>query len=391
MPANGNRAAWPSSDDFTFLSLAVILIGAGFFGWLAWTEYHATISAGIAVLVHRQIVLIRHFTPALDQLDVMVQTADPATVKFTDIVSVLNATGQYLRIPAIAVISALALICFLRSAPSRFTRSLDLDGLMAEQAQSFRSIAAFVGRHLKLVPLDAKRVRPADPALHASEWVARFASQADGSLDLDAARRAFATQLGRPWRGLKDAPVPVRVMFAVFSLHLAQKRVEAQALLGDLAESLPRGGSRETAGPAKPYQFPRELGTRADDILRADDVRAAAEAITGRHAFTAPALMSLLTEARRRAGVLAPAQFAGLKLVDRSLWYALHSLGFEGDGPGQTSHPNPRVEAAGARDHWAAERSLGRPIVTPNVERAVNAIRAAVGHDDPNNSTSRVS
>jgi intracellular multiplication protein IcmP len=67
--------------------------------------------------------------------------------------------------------------------------------------------------------------------------------------------------------------------------------------------------------------------------------------------------------------------------VDRSLWYALHSLGFEGDGPGQTTHPNPRVEAAGARDHWAAERLAGRPLIAPSVNRAVSAVRASLGQD----------
>ena len=91
--------------------------------------------------------------------------------------------------------------------------------------------------------------------------------------------------------------------------------------------------------------------------------------------------MSLLIEARRVAGVLAPAQFLALKLVDRPLWYALHSLGFEGDGPGQNTHPNPRIEAIGARDHWAAERVAGRPLTQPSIARALAAVRAGFGQD----------
>src|ERR1700755_2071468 len=47
----GNRAAWPSNDDFTFLSLAVVVIGLAFFGWLGWTNYHADISAVAAALL----------------------------------------------------------------------------------------------------------------------------------------------------------------------------------------------------------------------------------------------------------------------------------------------------------------------------------------------------
>jgi intracellular multiplication protein IcmP len=85
--------------------------------------------------------------------------------------------------------------------------------------------------------------------------------------------------------------------------------------------------------------------------------------------------MALLNEARLKAGVLAPAQFVWLKLVDRRLWYALHSLGFETDGFGRYLHPNPRIEAAGARDHWVAERIAGRPLLKPEIERALNAAR----------------
>ena len=87
--------------------------------------------------------------------------------------------------------------------------------------------------------------------------------------------------------------------------------------------------------------------------------------------------MSVLNEARRRSGVLAPASFNGLKLVDRPLWYALHSLGFPGDGPGQNIHPNPRIEAVGARDHWAAERAARQPIVAPAIEQGLASVRTA--------------
>jgi intracellular multiplication protein IcmP len=62
--------------------------------------------------------------------------------------------------------------------------------------------------------------------------------------------------------------------------------------------------------------------------------------------------MSVLNQARLRSGVLAPAQFAFLKLVDRRLWYAI-----------------------GAGAHWAAERAVGAPIPTPEFDQAIAAIR----------------
>jgi intracellular multiplication protein IcmP len=130
--------------------------------------------------------------------------------------------------------------------------------------------------------------------------------------------------------------------------------------------------------PKTALTFPPSVVAVADYWLADDEIGPPAWALARRHGFTAPALMTVLTQARLRAGVLAPAQFAFLKLVDRRLWYALHSLGFPTDGPSQQPHPNPRVEAIGARDHWATEDTMGMPILTPALDRAVAAIRASV-------------
>ena len=113
----------------------------------------------------------------------------------------------------------------------------------------------------------------------------------------------------------------------------------------------------------------------ASKLLENPEAFGEARRVTADHAYTAPALMSLLNVARRRHGVLAPAQFAWLKLVDRPLWYALHSLGFETEGIGRYLHPNPRVEALGARDHWAVECAAGVPVIEPDLTRAMQTLR----------------
>lgn len=380
MPAQGNRAAWPSNDDAVFLSLAVIVVALGFGGFEAWINYHSEISAAFAVFAHWQVVAIAWFTPALKPLDIQLRAADPSTVTLRQILGVSMLIGTYLRIPAVALLVLLGGLCLTRAAPSRFTRTLDLDRLIREQAQSFRTVAAYAGRQLKLVPLQ-EQVRPLDPALHVREWADRFARSGSGAFDGQAAATALAGQLGAPWQGLGKADGHVRVLFAVFALHLAQKRPDAQDLLEVLSEACGEGDRKEAAGPAHPLHVPAGVVQRADAALRDAGLRSRAEVVAARHAFTTPALMSLLIEARRLAGVLAPAQFLALKLVDRPLWYALHSLGFEGDGPGQNTHPNPRVEAIGARDHWAAERVAGRPISQPSIERALAAVRAGLRQD----------
>ena len=380
MPAQGNRAAWASSDDTLVISLLVIAVGCGFGGYEAWINYHAEISAGFAVFAHWQVLVIGLFTSALKPLDIMLREADPSTVTARQILEVSSVVGLYLRIPAVVLLGLLGVLCLTRAAPSRFTRTLDLDGLVREQALSFRAVAAYAGRRLRLVPLQ-DQLLPLDPALHLQEWVQRFAQSETGAFDGSAATAALASQLGPRWEGVEKAEGIVRVLFAAFALHLLQKRTEAQDLLGMLSESCTGGDRKDKAGPSRPLRVPAGLVQRADRILRDGELRRRADAIAARHAFATPVLMSLLVEARRVAGVLAPAQFLATKLVDRSLWYALHSLGFEGDGPGQNTHPNPRVEAIGARDHWAAERVASRPLAQPSIARALAAVRAGVRQD----------
>jgi intracellular multiplication protein IcmP len=164
-------------------------------------------------------------------------------------------------------------------------------------------------------------------------------------------------------------------MLAVFSLQGVQRRDEAARLLGFLSEGLPRRKADGGAGPEEPLAFDPKTLRLADRVLATGEVSAWAFEIMDQHHFTTPGLMSVLNQARLRSGVLAPAQFAFLKLVDRRLWYALHALGFESDALIAHPHPSMRVEAIGAGAHWAAERAVGVPIPTPVFDSALAAIR----------------
>jgi len=302
--------------------------------------------------------------------------ANPAGVTLRDLTGLAHDVGMFFRIPAAGLILLLALICTVRAAPSRYRRVFDLDGLIGEQAISFRTTAAFVGRRLRLVAPAAEPL-PADYAVTAGEWIARHATDGDGRFSEPAARCALALQLGSPWRGLDHAQPHVRCLFAAFALQLAERRDEALGLLGELSAALASPGKDTPEGPGRALALPDWVIAQAGVVLRQHELVAPALAIAGRHAFTHTALMSLLNEARRSAGVLAPGQFVWLKLVDRGLWYALHSLGFETEGLGRYLHPNPRVEAIGARDHWAVERLAGVPVSRPSLDRAIEALREA--------------
>jgi intracellular multiplication protein IcmP len=361
-------------------------------------------------LRHHEIAFIRHFTDRYDLADRQMAAADPNAVTLRSLYVISHAVGMFFRVPAAVFMLLLAAICAARAAPARYKRAFDLDGLIREQAATFRTSAAFVRRHLRLVPpggacsrigsgvgsqagqtpdpgaetgsAASVEPRPADYALSPEEWIARFATALDGEFDEAAARRALVRQLGPRWRGLQEASPQVRCLFAAFALHLAERRREALRLLGDLSASLANSDQDEPEGPDTPLALPESVVAEADTLIGDGELVMPTLAIANRHAYTHTALMQLLNAARLRGGVLAPGQFAWLKLVDRPLWYALHSLGFETEGFGRYCHPNPRVEALGARDHWAVERLVGEALIEPSLDRAIEVLRkvAAAPH-----------
>jgi len=369
------RASWPSADDNTGFNLIVVVLGCVIGAWLLWSAFHIEVSSAVLALLDHQVAFTRLFTHRFDLMYRQIRAIDPDSATLGDLYRASRAVGMFFRLPAAALLLVLAAACGAWAAPVRFRRAFDLDGLLREQAKSFPLTAAIVRRRLQLSQPAVGTPRPADYALTPDEWIARFATGSGGGFDETAARRMLRHQLGPRWLGIAQASPQVRATFAVFALHLAQRRIEALRLLGDLSTGLSDPDRDQPEGPERPLALPAAALAEADNVLRDDLLVAPALAIANRHAYTNTALMALLNAARLQAGVLAPAQFVWLKLVDRPLWYALSSLGFGSAGIGRSLHPNPRVEALGARDHWAAERLVGGPAVEPSLDRAVEALR----------------
>jgi intracellular multiplication protein IcmP len=367
------RASWPSGDDNTGFNLIVLVLGCVVGASLLWSAFHGKVGAAVLALFDQEIAFIQLFTDRYDAMGRLIRAFDPNAVTLADLYRVSHAIGMFFRFPAAALLLLLAAACALRAAPARYRRAIDLDGLIREQARSFRTSAAFMRRRLCLAPPAPGEPRPADYALTPDEWIARFATGHDGSFDESAAWQALSRQLGPRWRGIAPASPHVSAMFAVFALHLAERRAEALRLLGDLSAGL--GDWDKPEGPDRPLTLPAFAVAATEKVLRDTELVAPALAIADRHAYAHTALMTLLNAARLQAGVLAPGQFAWLKLVDRPLCYALHSVGFESLVVGRSVHPNPRVEALGARDHWAVERLVGGPVVEPGLDRAIEVLR----------------
>jgi intracellular multiplication protein IcmP len=343
---------------YLLLLLATVVLAV----WL-WLNLHGQVAYAVLVWKHTELQALHSFTFYYDGVDRQAVSIRPDQITLAQLGRLFNIVGSSISTPACVLLLTLAVAAYFFAPSRRFRTPLDADGVFRAQGEPFRCAGAYVGREQPLVEPKPEAPQSNDFALHAPEWITRHAWDAKAGFQPVLCRLALARQLGPVWTGPAAAQPHARFLFAAFALHAVRERAEATRLLGDFAQFLARGGDQGA------LDVLAEMVARADAILADRDVTAGCVEVAARHAFQSTALMAVLEHARDKAGVLAPAQFNGLKLVDRDLWYALHSMGM----------PNPYIEALGARDHLAAERMAGRPLPSPSIDRAMLTVRTGLG------------
>jgi intracellular multiplication protein IcmP len=281
----------------------------------------------------------------------------------SDAMSLISTAAMYpYRYIFTVILTLLGFWALLAGPKTQFRTTLGLDNLIKRQARIFPAISPFVTFN----PSNQPPRPPGAPvpaelpsfseALSPEEWVAYFEVPVpDGKVDADAAARAFAKQLGAPWRGPVHMKPYRQVLLAAFCLKSLRKRAEADDMLGRLA---------------KCWSF--EGGLKLDPVLLRDarrilnnrDMSGKILSKCNQHAYENTALLRALATAREEGGVMAPAQFVWMRGYDRTLWYPLNNLGR------QAYH----MEALGAMCHYKAEKGAQRPIPRPKMEDAVKAI-----------------
>ncbi|MES2728691.1 MAG: type IV secretion system protein [Pseudomonadota bacterium] len=261
-----------------------------------------------------------------------------------------------------AILVAFGLWAAFHGPKTHFRRKLDLNGLIKVQSANFPYIKPFI----KFNPAKQPPRAPGAPvpaelplfaeALGPEEWVAYFGVPVpDGKLDKEAAQRAFAKQLGKPWRGPAHLSMHCQVLLAAFCLKAARKRNESDELLGKISESWSHD---------KGLRLPLSVKRQTKKILADRDLVGSTVAKCNQHAYENTAMLRALATARDEGGVLPPAMFLWLRGYDRPLWYCLNNLGR------QSFH----IEGLGGMAHYKAEKLTQRPILRPKVEDAVTSI-----------------
>lgn len=268
------------------------------------------------------------------------------------------------RIPFSIILGGFIVWILIAGPTSRFRRVLSLEGLLQDQARTFRVIRPFVKFNPNTLPVRPPGAAvPAElpmfaEALGPEEWLAyNQIPMPDGTPERYAVELAFSKQLGARWRGPSHLPAELQVLLAAFCLKAARKRDESDDMLGRLSSCWDH---------EKGLRLSRERGllSSARKILKNKALSERVLANCNRHAYVTTALIRALDTARAEGGVLAPAQFVWLRAHNRTLWYPLNNHG-------RTAF---HAEALGAASHYRSEKQVGRPIPTPRMQDAYTGL-----------------
>lgn len=357
-----------SHDPERIASLLIgVCVGIALFSFLLWLKFHTQIVEAVLFVQGYELRLIGLFTHRYDAVLVNLGDAVPERVSASTLWELCTLTGSVLRWPALVLLVILAALCLTRAPLERHRKRFGLEGMQKALAEIHPLGAAWLGKGLKLVrpsPPEAP-LAPLDPALNLEEWRARYVRGNSDAQLRETTLQALEAQLGRPWRGPLEASVAEKCLFVAFSFFIQRRKEEAQSVLENLSVQLK--GTLKDGAPSNFAKVSKSFVATLDKQLKKESFRSTLK-IAEQHAFTRPALLSLLQEARLKAGVVNPGLFAAIQFLDRDLWLVLSAASYPRDGlPPYVMAIASCPEAAAALAHWKAECLAGRPLTTPQI------------------------
>lgn len=336
-------------------------------GWLLWAFFHTHIVAFVLHIKFWESHLISFVLPSMAQLPVNINHLIPEQVPFSQLLDVSREVGNYLRYPIIIILVVLAIIIYFSHINLQFKKFYTMDTLAEAERKNWPQISPVIKLDLIKENIDkgpwAMALSPMQFAkknqlLHEEKIIpsmtmtAKKHNQRTVSIKREAAHHIFVMQCGEYWQGVRYLKPATKALLAIFAARANRDREGALKLLLQIAASTTRG----------------RLDFSGVDALLAKHLNnKLVQRIMHSHAYVLTVMASML-ELARKDGVLATADFLWLKPTDRLLWFMLNSVGR------QTSF----AEVSGPFAHWNVERAMGRRLMVPMVEEAVNGLEAAI-------------
>lgn len=334
--------------------------------YVIWEFAHQYIVSFVFFLNIAQAHLLNFFidSSTLKQDINLMQTIDPATVEWRQMIALSKNVGNYMRYPVLVILACLAVLLYRSNITLKFRKTYNMGSLRKQEQYNWPAIMPVIKEDL--VDSDINK-GPWAMALSPMEFAKKYNLLKKEDILLDNprsgqdmtaglrrgdAKRVFTLQLGPYWDGFERCPPHVKALAAVFLARMNRDRDSAQMILESIDKSYTQGKIN--------YSI-------AASVLRKYQNSESAQRVASQHAYLLTVMASLLEEARDD-GVVPTAEFLWLKPVDRRLWYMLNCVGRQ----------TPYSEVGGVFAHWKAEREIGRRCLVPMIDEAIKALEIAI-------------
>ncbi|CEG58046.1 type IVB secretion system coupling complex protein DotM/IcmP [Legionella fallonii] len=307
--------------------------------------------------------LFLHNQSLTDQINLM-QTIDPNTVEWDQLVDMTRNVGDFMRYPIVAILVVLAIVLYKSNITLKFRRAHDMKTLRAQEQFNWPAIMPIIKEDL--VSQDVNK-GPWAMALTPMEFARKYKllRKDDALLDNPIpgqemtagirrgdAKRVFTMQLGPYFDGFERLSPQAYALAAVFMARINRDRDAANHILKVIDQTFVTGKPDFTVARA---------------TLKKYENSELVQEVVSKHAYVLSVMGSLITAARTD-GVVPSSEFLWLKPIDRRLWYMLNCMGRQ----------TPYSEVAGAFAHWRAEKEMGRRCLVPMIDEAIRALEIAI-------------
>ena len=335
-------------------------------GFLIWKFGHEYIVSAVFQINVWQAKLVNLFinNQALTNQIYLMQTLDPSTVDWGQLVQMTGNVGDFMRYPVVLVLIVLAIILYKSNITLKFRRAHDMKSLRAQEQFNWPAIMPIIKEDL--VSQDVN-TGPWAMAMTPMEFARKYKLLRKDDAILDNpipgqemtagirrgdAKRVFTLQLGPYWDGFERLTPQAYALAAVFIARMNRDRDAANNILKVLDATFVSG--KPDFSVAKPVIKKYQNAENVQEII-------------SKHAYMLTVLASLL-EGARDDGVVPSSEFLWLKPVDRRLWYMLNCVGRQ----------TPYAEVGGPFAHWRAEKEMGRRSLVPMIDEAIRALEVAI-------------
>ncbi|CCD04613.1 TPA: type IVB secretion system coupling complex protein DotM/IcmP [Legionella pneumophila] len=352
-----------SDNSMAPVWIVILLFITAYFVWALAHQYIVSFVFTINIWQARLVNLFLNNQLLANQIYLM-QTLDPNTVNWDQMVTVMRAVGDYMRYPVICILVVLAFVLYNSNVTLKYRKTYDMKSLRAQEQFNWPAIMPIVKEDL--VSQDVNK-GPWAMALTPMEFARKYnlLRKDDALLDNPVpgeemtagirrgdAKRVFTMQLGPYWDGFERCSPQAYALAAVFIARMNRDRDAANNILKVLDKTFVDG--KPDFSVARPVMKKYQNSELVQEVV-------------AKHAYVLTVIASLL-EAAREDGVVPSSEFLWLKPVDRRLWYMLNCVGRQ----------TPYSEVAGPFAHWKAEKEMGRRSLVPMIDEAIRALEIAV-------------